>query len=235
MLVKCHLLNEQPTSLSDDLIISTVSEFFFKMQKIVTFGGDVIGYEILLDFQKAQQEMKDGVLVYTQAINDGRSLDYLLNIMLTKKPTVSGKKMFINVERMNLCNKMLLRKIVATARHLQTKYDIDLVVEITERNPCGYCVNVMHGLLYLKKSHVSLAADDFDIYRGDFREKEIDTGLYDFIKVDMPKSQLEAVRLNEFIHKRNENIIVEMVENHEKIMFFGVSGRVYGYQGFAYP
>lgn len=234
MLRNCRLLNESPTYNSDKIIISTLNQFYYRLQKIVSLQGENIGVEVLLDFQRAQNEMSDGLLQYTQAINDGRSLDFLLNILLTKEPKSFAKRIFINVERMNLCNKVLLRKIAAAARRLYVDYDLELVVEITERNPCGYCADILHGLVFLKNNKISLAADDFDVYGGDFRSKEVGIGLYDYIKVCMPTSIEQAKMLNEFIRLRKEKVIIEMVERHEEIINLGVSNRAFGYQGFAY-
>lgn len=234
MLRNCRLLNDSFSIESDKIIISTLTEFNYRLQKIVSLQGDILGFEVLLDFQRAQNEINDGLAQYTSAINDGRSLDFLLNILLTKKPNYFSKRIFINVERMNLCNKTLLRKVAAAARKLCVDYDVELVVEITERNPCGDCADILHGLVFLKRNKVSLAADDFDIYGDDFREKEVDSGIYDYIKVDMPKSISQARKLNEFICNRRERVIVEMVERHEEIFNLGVSNRAFGYQGFAY-
>ncbi|WP_429092750.1 hypothetical protein [Aeromonas veronii] len=234
MLRHCHLLGEPTNINSDHLVISTLTTFQYRLQKIVSIDGELLGFEVLLDFVAAQRELDNGMLQYTQAINDGRALDNLLNCLLTKKSKINAVKLFINVERMNLCNKMLLRKIVAAARHLYVNYDIELVVEITERNQCGYCADILHGLVFLKKNKVTLAADDYDIYGKDFRIKEINVGLYDYIKVVMPTTPAEATVLNAFVSGRTEKVILEMVEDHQLIRSFQLSPKLYAYQGFAY-
>lgn len=234
MLRHCQLLNGTSSFHSDEILISTLDKFYYRMQRIVSLQGDTIGVEVLLDFQRAQGEIGNGIIEYTRAINDGRSLDFLLNALLKKTLAYSQKKIFINVERMNLCNKVLLRKIATTSRKLYVENDTELVVEITERNPCGYCADILHGLVFLKKNKVYLAVDDFDLYHGDFRNKEVDIGLYDYIKVNIPESIEQARKLNEFVSSRKEKIIIEMVDEHNKIRKLGISNNVFGYQGFAY-
>lgn len=236
MLRQCRLLNldGNPFNLDErDLILTSETVFFYKFQKIVSYHQNVIGYEILLDFAKAQSLMSDGLIQYTKAINDGSALDYLLSMLMKGNLSVFSTKLFINVERMNLCNKILLRKINLAAKKLLKTNHVELVVEITERNPCGYCVDIMHGLVYLKRCNISLAVDDYDIYGDDFRKKEVNIGLYDFIKVIMPKSSNQAQIFNKFVSNRGENVILEMVEEHDQLKQWQLSV-AYGYQGFAY-
>ncbi|HEH9404375.1 TPA: hypothetical protein SIA26_004580 [Aeromonas bestiarum] len=217
----------------NDLILTSETAFYYKLQKVVSYEQDVIGYEVLLDFEKAQALISDGLMLYTKAINDGSALDYLLSMLMKDNFSFFSTKIFINVERINLCNETLLRKINLAAKNLLKTNQVELVVEITERNPCGYCVDIMYGLVYLTRCKVLLAVDDFDIYGDDFRKKEINIGLYDFIKIIMPKSTAEAIVFNQFVSTRNEKIIVEMVEVHNHLEQWELNV-VYGYQGFAY-
>lgn len=230
----CHLFDSLSTTFSDDHIISTLNRFHYRLQKIVTEDKRVIGYEVLLNFAKADCDSKKTYHQYNNAINDGRALDYLLNHLLTKPLMIFSKKIFINVERMNLCNKFLMRKLVAVSNLLFLNNDIELVVEITERNQCGSCNEIHKGLTFLKRNVVSLAADDFDIYNGDFRDNEIRMGLYNYIKVIMPTSPSEVSKLNSFITITKEKIIIEMVEDYYILKSLNIKS-VYGYQGYAYP
>lgn len=91
----------------------------------------------------------------------------------------------------------------------------------------------MDGLVYMKRNGILLAADDFDIYGDDFREKEVGMGLYEFIKVIMPKSTIEATIFNHFASEISGEIILEMVEDHHQLGKWNLAP-VYGYQGFAY-
>ncbi|WP_421226355.1 hypothetical protein [Aeromonas jandaei] len=216
-----------------DFTLTSEETFLYRLQKIVSYQQGIIGYEVLLDFAKAQASIPDGLTTYKKAINDGSALNYLLTRLIKDNLKLFGSKLFINVERINLCNKTLLRKINLAAKSLLQTNQVELVVEITERNPCGYCANIMNGLVYLKRSEILLAADDFDIYGDDFRRNEVNIGLYDFIKVIMPKSVTEAMIFNRFVSERSEKIIVEMVEEHHALEQWKLS-TAYGYQGFAY-
>lgn len=230
----CNLLSATFDNF-EEISVSTINNFFYKLQKIVSYEREVIGYEVLLDFVKAKRLHPDSIEMYTQAISDGSSLNFLLSSLLATKTSQlpAGSKLFINVERVNLCNKFILRKIVAASRMLRTMFEVDLVVEITERNSCGYCNSILQGMLFLKKNKIFLAVDDFDIYGDDFRKKEIDTGIYSYIKVVMPRSPAEAAVFNSFILTRSESVILEMVEDHDMISAFELK-KIYGYQGFAY-
>lgn len=229
----CHLFDSLSPVFSDDQIVSTSNHFYYRLQKIVAYDESVLGYEVLLDFSKVERNEDQLNHPYHKAINDGRALDFLLNIILTKPMNFFSKKLFINVERMNLCNKFLMRKMVAASNTLFLKNDVELVVEITERNQCGNCNDIVKGLNFLKRNTVSLAADDFDVYNGDFRDREVLMGFYDYIKVIMPTSSLEASMLNSFITSRKEDVIIEMVEDTNLLKKLNIES-VYGYQGYAY-
>ncbi len=227
-------MENKPFIFDENKPISTSkTEFFYRLQKIVSYQQSVIGYEILLDFSKAQSLMPDGLIKYTEAMNDGRTLNYLLSKLISEKIKIFRKKIFINVERVNLRDKMLLRKINLAAKKLLRTNQIQLIVEITERNPCPNCIDIIYGLVYLKNCNVLLAVDDFDIYAGDFRQDELNIGMYDFIKIIMPKSAAEAITFNDFLSNRNEKIILEMVEEHHRLAQWNLH-IAYGYQGFAY-
>ncbi len=233
---QCRLLQPIHQQLQLDeaqLILSTATSFFYKLQKIVSCKGEIIGHEVLLDFKKAKKYVPEGLVQYKKAINDGTALDHLLSRFLNQELSIFDTKVFINVERMNLCNKILLRKINFVAKNIFRSNNVELVVEITERNPCGFCINIMDGLAYMKRNGILLAADDFDIYGDDFRGKEVGMGLYDFIKVIMPKSTIEATIFNHFVSERRGEVILEMVEDHHQLGKWNLAP-VYGYQGFAY-
>lgn len=206
-------------------------DFHHHFQKIVLHDGNIIGYEILLDFPKARENITNGFTLYSKALDDGSALDCLLDKLLECDTVLPGKKLFINVERIEICKDYYLRKVVTTAKHLHMYCDVQLVVEVTERNSQLFCIK---GLTYLKESSVALAIDDFDIYNHDVRIDELNTGLYDYIKLVMPKSPAEGIILNEFVEARNEKIILEMVEDKYLLRAFNISMNIHAYQGYAY-
>ncbi|WP_421194594.1 hypothetical protein [Aeromonas enteropelogenes] len=204
-----------------------------KVQKIVsssyTFTREIIGYEILLDFSSPP-----GVDVSYLYFINGQVLDYTLNYLYKMDSSVfKGKTIFINVDRTNLCNKITLKKIALLSSHLIKINKITLVVEITERNLCGKCIQIADGLAFLKNENVKLAIDDYDIYKGDFRTHELIDDIYEYIKIDAPQTELDCKTLNDFITHRNEKIIIERIENNYQLREINTT-LIYGLQGYLF-
>ncbi|MFM4941596.1 EAL domain-containing protein [Aeromonas enteropelogenes] len=213
----------------------SLTKYYFKYERIVSPYGDNLGYEILLDFNKARNEMGDDVVQqYEKAINNGAALEFLIKTLIDNKRWIHAKRLFINIERVYLCNEQLLQKAVILAKNLHLK-GIELVLEITERNPCGKCAKIDVGLQYLKSFGIALAADDFDIYSNDFRFGEVLSGVYDYIKIEVPTNESERKLFNDFILEishMSKKVIIEKVEDPTLLngLFtpFGIQGYAYG-------
>ncbi|WP_220771217.1 EAL domain-containing protein, partial [Shewanella sp. MBTL60-007] len=152
----------------------------------------------------------------------------------------------VNMERYNLCDMTLLNEICDTNK-LLSKHHIQLVIEITERNYCQTCPEVMKGLLFLKHNNVLLAADDFVWWQDDFRCNEVAAGLYGIIKIENPiqwkkyeinacvDSRLEVFRaaIESMLEKQNLKIVIERIENEEEfVLLTGLP--VSGFQGYLF-
>lgn len=209
-------------------------KFYYKLQKIVSCDNSLIGYEVLLDFSKAKNCIPNKLTTYYESIDNGTALEYLLYTLLNNQQFLFNTKLFINVERRELCNIFNLIAIIAVSKKLLEMNAIELVVEVTERKSIDSdAVYVISSLNYLKSHNISLAVDDFDIYNDDFRFNEVNLCTYDIIKIRIPQSVDEAIIFNGFVSERKEKIILELVEDRFVIEQFGLTS-VYGYQGFAY-
>lgn len=74
--------------------------------------------------------------------------------------------------------------------------NINLVVEVTERNTNHCDFKLMKNMKYLQSSGVCLALDDYDFVKEDFREIEREIVRYDFIKVYKPECKNDIDSLN---------------------------------------
>ncbi|WP_421204630.1 hypothetical protein [Aeromonas enteropelogenes] len=204
-----------------------------KAQKIISMKNmECLGYEVLLNFNPDFISSLGG---HDKYILNGCALEHTLNYLhKTPKKDSYGKKIFINVDRSNLCNKIFLRKIVALSNTLYHKYDIELVIEITERNLCGFCSSISEGMLFLVQNKISLAADDFDIYNGDFRDSEVNIGMYRYIKIEAPTTATGIAVLNKYIkNNKHRNIILERVEHHHQLEYI-YTDKIFAYQGYLF-
>ena len=113
-------------------------------------------------------------------------------------------------------------------------YGVELVIEMTERAVCKGCPAVKKSLEYLYGNHVALAMDDYDYIGCYFRDSLLGLGIFNYIKVDMPLSDLERNKFISFAGGNIErHIIVERVETQEQFSF--LSGlNIYGIQGFLF-
>lgn len=195
---------------------SSLTSYEIKFEKIVSWHNDILGYEILLNFDHARK-CGEGILAeYKKGMLDLSVTEYTLSkLMCIDGFGFNSKRFFVNIERNHLCNVQLLRKAALVSKELFLN-NIELVLEITERNPCGKCIKVLNGLHFLKNAGVSLAVDDYDIYNGDFRTPEVLAGVYDYIKIEMPMNEHERQCFNafslQFAQQGRQRIILERVE-----------------------
>ncbi|WP_421249009.1 hypothetical protein [Aeromonas jandaei] len=213
---------------------SSLKEYEFKYEKIVAANGSVVGYEILLDFEKAS-EYESHMSQYEKSIYDASATEATINLLLSNKQAIVADRYFINFERMHLCNKILLKKIALLSKTLHTN-NIELVLEITERNRCGSCTQISNGLNFLNEMDVSLAVDDFDIYSNteDFRMTEVLSGTYRYIKVEVPINEIQRRKFHYFSSRSDipaKKIIIERIE-HQHIIA-GLK-KAFAFQGYAY-
>ncbi|WP_080755627.1 EAL domain-containing protein [Aeromonas hydrophila] len=232
-MMRCMVLSE---SISDKSLLSwNKINFSLKIQNIVSpFTDDVIGGEILIDFN---DEITSEFMSYDSSniyFMNGSALEYTLSYLYNQTYSLlNGRKIFVNVERMNLCNSIVLRKILSLSRKMSQGYNIELIIETTERNVCGACPRILTGLDFLRDKKISLAMDDYNIYNGDFRCNEINSGFYNYIKLEAPQTKHEINVLNKFIKSTHQNIIIEKIEDKDILERIDMKN-VYGLQGYAF-
>lgn len=192
---------------------------------------NIIGVELLLDFN----------FLYEKGIsyNEANEIIYqgeAAHGAIDCAPLIAGKEViFINLERSNLCDMKILRRVVTLSDRLRFA-GVQLVVEITERNYCGRCSRIVQGLTYLKSSNVKLACDDYNFIGYELGVN--DAGLllfYDYIKLELPVGDADFNRMSEFIeyYGSEKKIILERVEANEQLNNVNFE-KVWGLQGFAY-
>lgn len=212
-------------------VYSSLTSYEIKFEKIVSWYDDILGYEILLDFDHARKHGQNVLAEYKKGMLDSSVTEFTLSqLVRVGGMGFNPKRFFVNIERNHLCNPHLLRKAALVSKELFLN-DVELVLEITERNPCGKCNRVLSGLRFLKDVGVSLAIDDYNIYNGDFRTPEVLSGMYDYIKIEMPMNEHEQQCFNSFslrYAKEHQKIILERVENiddvKELVRPFGLQG-----------
>mgnify|MGYP001286531808 FL=1 len=210
--------------------------YYFKFQPIVCKDNNNIGYEVLLDFNRFENIYLGSRESYINAITFGNPFEaFLLEIpkLLSQKNKVKweleNKHLFFNLERHKLCNQKFIHNVIDSSKQLYEE-NISLVVEITERNLCNDCPVILAGLKQLIYKDVILAVDDFDIYKGDFRQNEFEYGYYQFAKIEAPKNNDEQKIARNFIDKcrvNNIQVIIERVEKEADLV-----PDAFGYQGF---
>ncbi len=189
------------------------------------------GIEVLLDAKKmvhlgVSKYDLENIICYGEAAN--KSLDFTLFFN-------HYQAIFINIERANLCDVRILRRIVDTSRQLRAS-NIELVVEVTERDPCKNCSRIIEGLKYLSSMQVSLACDDFDYVCLDteYAFKRI-AKYFNYIKVDIPNNKFEKIRFDLFmeLYGENKKIIIEKVESNSQLKLLE-NKPIWGIQGFLF-
>lgn len=227
-------MQELHLSLNSKLHTSNLN---YKVQKIVDINNKVVAGELLVDFSRAESNLE--LQTYLNAINLGIitqfSLDFAFNNITNTTNLNKFSTLFFNLERNNLCDVRILSQILEL-NLVCSLNGLELVVEITERDKCGKCCNVIKGLTFLKERGIKLALDDYDYVFGDFRYNELKLGYYDYVKVDMSKNQLELDLLRNFVFENNKyfkkGIIVERIEASDELYKNLPHQYIYGYQGF---
>ena len=233
MLNKCFILNSVVHNPCFNLHHSDMN-LKFNSYPIVNHNGVAIATEMMLvPNQKVHQQQLN-------EYNTGKTLNQLLGIV--KKIVINsngsifnGKNtlIFVNIERASLCDVRGLnqiRELSILLRHLGG----NLVVGLTKTNPCNRCSRVLEGLLFLKENDILLAANDFNYREQDFRDSELKSHLYDFVKLSMPSTNDEMDMLDELIHSElvlnGLKVIVEAVETKTQLKSLN-KAHIYGYQG----
>lgn len=106
----------------------------YKKQRIVlNRGNDTGACELLIDFKRMNNGAKYCYKDLAQSV-----VDDLLSVM-TRHPNKIWEEqyIFVNIERDNLCDEVLIEKIAFLSAMFKLHHKT-LVVEITERNQCGY-------------------------------------------------------------------------------------------------
>lgn len=232
---ECYILNTNNFGRKCDVrsVLSFKYQNIFRadMSSIVHRSENIIGAELLIDTNRL--------------IESGVTKDELENVIFLGEADFASlkcsevflgkEKLFINIEKVSLCNVKLLKSISESNIKLKL-IGVDLVVEITERDFCNNCVRIIEGLTYLKSEGVKLARDDFDytahINGRDERELEL---YYDYIKIETPINNIEVRTFNDFINMfgRKKRIIVERVETIEQLRNINLD-KVWGLQGFLF-
>ncbi|MEZ9548919.1 MULTISPECIES: hypothetical protein [Vibrio] len=227
-------LYENTKNLATDLQFKYQNIFSTKVTRVNNIVGReelIIGAELLIDFNVllghgAEYAEMDDIVCMGEAAHGA----------IDNAPQITGKEIiFINLERSNLCDVKILRRIVTLNERLNLA-GVKLVVEITERNNCGRCCRIVQGLSYLKSCDIKLASDDYNFigHKLDVYDTEL-LLFYDYIKLEMPVGEADINRMNEFIeyYGTEKKIVLEKIERNEQL--YNVSlDNVWGLQGFAY-
>lgn len=186
----------------------------YKLQEITNLDGINIGYEILIDakgFSVAQvDEIYNKGLMFPHSAK--RLMRRIESYIEDGGDILSGKNLFVNLERSHLCDKFLLCDIVILSKKSKKK-DINLIIELTERDICGKCSKIDEGICFLKNNKVLLALDDYEINEDDFRRDELNANVYNFIKVDFLSIKNNLRSIEAILEKYNLKLIVEYIES----------------------
>ncbi|HDY8064182.1 TPA: EAL domain-containing protein [Vibrio vulnificus] len=189
----------------------------YKIQEMINLEGENIGYEVLIDAEglsiiKADEIYNKSLMFPHSTQRLIRRLEQYIN---ENEKEFYGKNLFINLERSHLCDKFLLCDIVILSRKSARK-NVNIVIEITERNICGSCPEVETGINFLSKNKVLLALDDYELDKCDFRHKELEYDFYDFIKVSFSSLFNHIKELDEIITRHNLKLIIEHIETESE-------------------
>lgn len=245
----CGYLYERFSKLPpSDHIQKKLNHTGFKFEPIVNRKRKVLGFEVLIDRSKYKQTPQDTseYLVSSSWSFSAGLVKRQLDFIRERYKQIDTQSVFVNLERNNLCDMTLLNEICDTNRFLSS-HNIQLVMEITERNHCYSCPEVMKGLLFLKHNNVLMAADDYVWWQDDFRRNEVAAGIYGIVKIENPiqwikhdinycvDTRLEVFRatIETMLENRNVKIIIERIENEEEFVL--LSGLpVSGFQGYLF-
>ncbi|MGR5096664.1 hypothetical protein ACPV5O_25730 [Vibrio maritimus] len=212
----------------------------FKFQKVLDNKLNFVGMEILIDPQ--QLDERSTKQLYESAIFDKQFyLNQLscINHFFLRGEFFSQMKsregyLFVNVERSVLCDSDIML-LLSQLNKTVNRFAFKLVIEITERQICIGCNLVQLAFKEIKEKGIYIAADDYDYIQGDFRLAELMSGLYDFVKVDCPRDELELGLLKKLTKSRvrNKKIIIERVETLESLDYISEE-EFFGCQGFLF-
>ncbi len=207
----------------------------YKLQEIVDEDGVNLGYEVLINpanlTDSAANEVYDREIKYPHM---SRALIARLDRYIARHACdFKGKHLFINLERSNLCDKYLLCDIVILKNSLES-LKANLVIEITERDSCKRCSEIRKGFEFLQKQKVLLAVDDYDL-NSDFREEELLSGFYHFLKVEHSDEADYYNRVMALSKRTRTKLIIERVETQvvrkqitqSDVPFWGLQGFLY--------
>ena len=235
MLDNCFVLNSVVYNPCLTLDYSEMN-FNFNSEPIVNQDGVAIATEMKLNLIMEQDFNQQQL----HEFNTGRTLNQLLGIV--KKLAIDSdrsifnekhKLIFVNIERASLCDVHGLnqiRELSILLHHLGG----NLVVGLTNANPCKRCSRVLQGLLFLNEHDILISANNFNYRDQDFRDSELKSHLYDFVKLSMPKNKDEMDMIFDFIDSElvsnGLKVIVEQVETMNEFKSIDYS-LIYGYQG----
>ncbi|WP_404970518.1 diguanylate phosphodiesterase [Vibrio campbellii] len=212
-----------------------LSDINYKLQEIVDENGTNLGYEVLIDPINLSKKIANDV--YKREIKFphlSRALVTRLERYISRHMSdFAGKHLFINLERSNLCDKYLLCDLVMLKNTLEA-LNAHLVIEITERSACKDCNSIRKGFEFLQSHKVLLAVDDYDL-NTDFREQELLSGFYQFMKIEHSTKDNYYSRAIELSKKTRTKLIIERVESHlersnialNQVPFWGLQGFLY--------
>ncbi|CAE6957776.1 EAL domain [Vibrio sp. B1FIG11] len=212
-----------------------LSDINYKLQEIVDENGTNLGYEVLIDPINLSKKIANDV--YKREIKFphlGRALVTRLERYISRHMSdFAGKHLFINLERSNLCDKYLLCDLVMLKNTLEA-LNAHLVIEITERSAYKDCNSIRKGFEFLQSHKVLLAVDDYDL-NTDFREQELLSGFYQFMKIEHSAKDNYYSRAIELSKKTRTKLIIERVESHlersnialNQVPFWGLQGFLY--------
>ncbi|WP_367986680.1 EAL domain-containing protein [Vibrio sp. NTOU-M3] len=187
----------------------------FYYQNLFNSNKENFACEILIDFKSYKREYCD----FYEVIRSGKVIYSIFDILkssLEKFP----KKIFINVERHNLCDFNIRNCLFDMHKFLENNGHI-LVVEITERNECMGCGAVEAEMRKMTEWGIIFAIDDVvGIDDPRLITKEVDC--YTYAKVEAP-SLSSRMSLDKFIKQveickqKGLEIIVEKVETYQQL------------------
>ncbi len=160
------------------------TRFEFKNEIIVSQNKQLLASELLLSREDApiHNSFMNGKFGKRLAKD---ILEQQLYFLISLNPSVFPFKfLFINVERNAFVNQNIISLMTSVHSHFKN-YGKSLVVETTERQYSYGDKEYLDSLEKLKNVDIKIALDDYQV-GDDFREEELDAGLYDFVKVDNP-------------------------------------------------
>ncbi|WP_413282548.1 hypothetical protein [Vibrio sp. MA40-2] len=233
-------------ALKTDSYKSTVN-VGYKLEAIVDSDKNIIGYECLVNLRRMSVDNAKYLFdidfnlpfVFLNLLKRiSNELGREVNEKTELLSLLENRKLFMNIERSCVCNRIIVNEIIQFKNYLKTLH-IDLIIEVTERevSVCWACREITSGLIELSNNKVNLAADDYDIYNGDFRVSELH--IYNYVKIEMPTNEDEYHKLTSFlkVYKNKVNIILERIESQEefnRICSKGITANLKGYQGFTF-